>query len=100
MMPERAADREFVDRDRNGGRHRQEQGIDTAGAAGQLPKPDHQRQRDPAGGATRLGRKTRAAKFYETRRGVAIGWRGSCLIFRAVKHAAPPPPPPSPPPPY
>src|ERR1700716_1222827 len=89
MMPERAADREFGDRDRNGGRRRQEQGIDPAGAAGQLPKPDHQRQRDPAGGAARLGRKTRTAKGYEARRGVAIGWRGTLLIFRAVKHAAP-----------
>src|SRR6266851_1283661 len=71
MMPERAADREFIDRDRNSGRRGQEQGIDPAGAAG----PSR--------------RKTRTAKFYGARRGVAIGWRGTCLIFRAVKHAAP-----------
>src|SRR4030088_2864085 len=99
MMPERAADREFGDRDRNGGRRRQEQGIDPAGAAGQLPKPDHQRQRDPAGGAARLGRKTRTAKGYEARRGVAIGWRGNPFFFRRGKHSATPPPrraPPSP----
>src|SRR5260221_14791620 len=89
MMPERAADREFIDRDRNSGRRRQEQGIDPAGAAGQLPKPDHQRQRDPAGGAARLGRETRAAKFYEARRGFEIGWRGTLLIFLAGKHASP-----------
>src|SRR5260370_35973541 len=89
MMPERAADREFMDPDRNSGRRGQEQGIDPAGAAGPLPEPDPQRQRDPAGGAARSRRKTRTAKFYGARRGVAIGWRGTCLIFRAVKHAAP-----------
>src|SRR6267378_1894538 len=89
MMPTRAAERELVDRDRNRRWRRQEQWIDPAGAAGQLPKPDHQRERDPARIAARPWRKPRAAKFDRPRRDLAIGLRCVGRIVRALKHAGP-----------
>src|SRR2546425_720265 len=75
MMPKRAALRELVDCDRDRRRRRQKQRIDPPGAAGHLPKPDRQRERQPARIAARARHKTRAAKFYRPRFGVGVRLR-------------------------
>src|SRR5438132_12666660 len=88
MQPERARDRELVDRARDRRWRRKKQRIDKRGAGRQLPDRDCEQKRNPAAAAARAGDKARAAKFDLPRVRRGFGWR-RILSRRAVKHAGP-----------